>query len=186
MEKSFLGFTSQYPTWVPRDQSQSLFLSKMTEISPSLPPHASTSGHNNHNIGQSRFSMNHSTNNIHPITSARSISAPRSNRYNFTNPTLAEESDNNKAYQRSKFTSNGSGGGSAKSTLANKRSSGFARVEQVIDEESGLDGDSYIATTETQPFGNEDHDLEVEEGEERRGGNGLTGLLEEVYKSKKW
>lgn len=75
--------------------------------------------------------------------------------------------------------------------LGKRVGTGFGppRVEPVIDEESALDGDSYIATTETRPFGNDLTEERMEEDNVEELGKlreGLTGLLGEVYESKKW
>jgi hypothetical protein len=59
----------------------------------------------------------------------------------------------------------------------------FRSPRAPIEEESGIDGDSYVATSENQPFG-----VQAEEEEERREERegGLTGLLGEMYGGNKW
>lgn len=62
-------------------------------------------------------------------------------------------------------------------------------MEEPIDEESGLDGDSYVATTQGKPFGAsiEEEVGEIED-ERREESGGMTALLGELYDGggKRW
>lgn len=74
----------------------------------------------------------------------------------------------------------------AGSSLAARRAPPPVR-EHPIDEESGLDGDSYIATTQAQPWGAPPEDDEPAHDDAPRRA-GLGGLISEMYdvSGKKW
>ncbi|KAK4700840.1 autophagy-related protein 9, partial [Phenoliferia sp. Uapishka_3] len=179
MEKSFLNFTAQNPAWVPRDQTQSLFLSTL-------------------GAAHGQPSPLHTSNAIlhrpPPFSSARSTS--HSNRFrNPTSPpqvpafaTLANAgpsglntADKSKLYDRA----------FQRSTTGRHRPTTAARPlpprERAIDEESGLDGVSYIATTTEHPWGAvpDGEDGEVGKGKEEEerlpDKPALKGLLSEMY-----
>ncbi|KAK4054015.1 autophagy protein atg9 [Microbotryomycetes sp. JL221] len=64
MEKSFLTFAQHHPSWVPRDQTQSLFLSKMSESVAMMPSNgggpSSAHGHQQSQVGMSIGAGGHS------------------------------------------------------------------------------------------------------------------------------
>ncbi|GAA5833704.1 hypothetical protein JCM11251_003209 [Rhodosporidiobolus azoricus] len=230
MEKSFLTFAAHNPAWQPRDATQSLFLSKMTDALPSAsslqppPPPLHFSFHNLHSpFGGGPHSRHPSAGStaLHP-----SHTRP-SHRSRFLGPsagvgTLAEEGTLNpesstasarlraekarlydRAFQQSTMLSSavggGTGGGRGGSKLnpspRQQRRHDLSPQQQhlqapqtPIDEESALDGDSFIAPTETQPFGlpsDEEDEVDHEHGEgsvERMKRAGLTSLAGELYR----
>ncbi|KAL8292241.1 hypothetical protein RQP46_001707 [Phenoliferia psychrophenolica] len=192
MEKSFLNFTAQNPAWVPRDQTQSLFLSTLG-AAPIIPS-----------------PLNNSNANLHPhprgfpdrsaFPSARSTS--RSKRFPhhapptaFATDAIAEKGKKyDLAFQRSTMgssiaTASGSAGRLRPGLVVPRP---LPPRERAIDEESGLDGDSYIATTQEQPWGapREDEETSAEGRESERvpGTAGIGGLLSEMYdiSGKQW
>ncbi|GAA5894756.1 hypothetical protein JCM8208_006061 [Rhodotorula glutinis] len=98
MEKSFLTFAASNPAWVPRDQTQSLFLSKMTEAGPShhLAPHSSQLHPHAHHPASSLYGAPSALHSRHPTLSSSTAlhSHPRTAaataRQRFV-PALAEE-----------------------------------------------------------------------------------------------
>ncbi|ORY40075.1 autophagy protein Apg9-domain-containing protein [Leucosporidium creatinivorum] len=195
MEKSFLNFAAHNPSWIPRDQTQSLFLSKMTESTshPPPPPPPST-----------RHAPSTTATGLHPrFSSASNPHARSSSRgHRFAGGGLGASI----MEEGSTFGALATGGGGGASSLPSSRildpSSGGARsggggsrlrpthtpspsstrlgvrlpphrssaahpapppAEAPIIEESTLDGQSFVAPTEGQPFG---FRLGSEDGEE--------------------
>ncbi|GAA5902427.1 hypothetical protein JCM6882_002750 [Rhodosporidiobolus microsporus] len=229
MEKSFLTFAQHNPAWQPRDATQSLFLSKMTDALPSAsslhPPPAAplhSSFHHSHFGGgpHSRHTSAGSTA-LHP-----SHTRP-AHRSRFGAPsagvgTLAEEdalapdassasarlrAEKARMYDRafqqsamlSSTVSGGVGGGRGGSRLnpaaqqqrydpvSHQQQQHFRAPHAPIDEESALDGDSFIAPTESQPFGlpsDEDEEEEADGGGsvEQMRRAGLKSMVGELYR----
>ncbi|BGP43795.1 autophagy protein atg9 [Rhodotorula kratochvilovae] len=192
MEKSFLTFAASNPAWVPRDQTQSLFLSKMTEAAP--PPHLSQlhpssstyAPHSRHPSAASirarhRFAPGLALAEEPPSSSAQ-LRAEKARMYDraFAQSALLAASASGVA---------GSGAGRAPGPSRRGRApAALAAGTGVIDEESALDGEGFVAPTETQPFGlpaSEDEDDAAELGEpgaevERMRRRGLGGLMSEM------
>lgn len=242
MEKSFLTFAHANPSWVPRDQAQSLFLSRMTDASvaphhqphhrQSHSPHHQTSFHHQHASRAPGLSMN-----LHPrfVTSSeiggRSASRPHrfaSGGMGVTASALVEERPTEDGSTMNFTTGQGLGtnvrqretshraipGSSpppphtaASSAAPNARhvaststfSPNSVFMETPIEEESRLDGESFVAPTQGRPFGayseedgNDDVDQNNGAGKRTVGvggaGTGLGGVIGELYhmQGKKW
>ncbi|GAA6053888.1 hypothetical protein JCM3770_005318 [Rhodotorula araucariae] len=204
MEKSFLTFVASNPAWVPRDQTQSLFLSRMTEAAP--PPH---------------FSQLHPSSSTYaPHARHPSASAARARHRFAPGLALAEEPPSasaelraekarmyDRAFAQSALLAASASGGGARAAAdmgagvvhglgparrgrapAPGTAGGGGTGAGVIDEESALDGEGFVAPTEAQPFGlpvSEDEDDAAELGEpgaevERMRRRGLGGLMSEM------
>ncbi|GAA5965569.1 hypothetical protein JCM21900_005159 [Sporobolomyces salmonicolor] len=200
MEKSFLTFAASNPAWVPRDQTQSLFLSKMTEV-----PAASTLHPPLHASVHQPHSRHPSSTALHPhptrATCRGSRFAPLAEE---AMPNARRRADKSRMYDRA-FQQ------SALLSSANLRGAGaradssrpshlhdqpphaqhyHMRQEQLpIDEESTLDGDSFVAPTDAQPFGlpprvdgHVDTGTIPDESTAELGRAGLGGLVSELYR----
>ncbi|GAA5905963.1 hypothetical protein JCM5296_001302 [Sporobolomyces johnsonii] len=205
MEKSFLTFAASNPAWVPRDQTQSLFLSKMTDAPAAStlhpPPHASFHQPNSrHPSSSTALHPHHHTR----ATSRGSRFAPLAEAEEATPDarTRAEKARMyDRAFQHSALLSSANLAGpdssrplSGPSRLHAHAQQHHARKEQLaIDEESTLDGDSFVAPTDAQPFGllprgdggdgdEDDPGTIPDESTAKLGRAGLGGLVSELYR----
>ncbi|GAA5937883.1 autophagy protein ATG9 [Sporobolomyces koalae] len=201
MEKSFLNFAASNPEWQPRDEAQSLYLSQMLSEQPltsaiHLPhqQHATSSTHHLHlrspppSRAQSqarsnrlpRFSM---LNSIGPMADdGSSALAVRHRR-------AAEKAElYDRAFQRSALlaSSNLSGYRRRNGNRVGGRE-GISEQDEVggiLEEESKLDGESFVAPTEELPYGN----LAASEPDASAGRNqpvptsNLAALVGELYR----
>ncbi|BGP20513.1 hypothetical protein JCM10213_007671 [Rhodosporidiobolus nylandii] len=218
MEKSFLTFAAHNPAWQPRDATQSLFLSRMTDAHPSassLHPPLHQSIHHPHSRHPSASSA------LHPSSRAPHRTALH-HRFGGVG-TLAEEATPeastsaggsgsaqlraekarlyDRAFQQSALLSSTSGGGGAGIGRGGSRLNPQHQHQQqlyapppqqnapfVIAEESPLDGDAFVAPTDSQPFGlpsDEEEEDDARNGEgsvERMRRAGLKSLASELYR----
>ncbi|GAA5982646.1 hypothetical protein JCM10908_006731 [Rhodotorula pacifica] len=205
MEKSFMTFAASNPTWAPRDQAQSLFLSKLTEA-----PAHNSGMHAPPPLGAStRFSTVGSS--ALPPVRARSRHRAGHGQLHqrFTASPLVEEVDGvgeapvdaqrraekarmyDRAFQQSTLLAS-SAGSPPHAAVAAGRSQGFQGShpsnDDLIREESALDGDAFVAPTDTQPFGlPSDEEEGLGEGQQHEGdslgpGRSLGGLVGELYR----
>ncbi|GAA5997659.1 autophagy protein ATG9 [Rhodotorula paludigena] len=204
MEKSFLTFAASNPAWVPRDQTQSLFLSKMTEA----PSHAGGVGASHHLLHPAPLgASSHHPHSRHASSASTALhharGTPRSRFHGPSRLALAEEEPDDeaqdgaavradkarlydRAFQQSALL--GHAGPSSAGTAGHVRRQDFAHGssaggaggsrkarDEVIDEESALDGDVFVAPTQAQPFGLPSDDDDDEEDGGRSGGRGEGG-----------
>ncbi|GAA5868016.1 hypothetical protein JCM8547_000782 [Rhodosporidiobolus lusitaniae] len=222
MEKSFLTFAAHNPAWQPRDATQSLFLSKMTDA---LPPSSSTY-HQHDRLHSSTHLLNPHSRHVSVSTALRPRAGLLQSRFGVG--TLAEEelastpsaslslgggataSEQlraekarlyNAAFERSTLLASssspvspvgGAGGGARGGSRPNlshrpspplqQQQHGKARLDppSVIDESSALDGERFVAPTESQPFGLPSDEEDEEESGEAGGGRGGEGSVERM------
>lgn len=187
------------PTWAPRDQAQSLFLSKLTEA----PGHGSASfiSHAPYSGAGTRFPANGTT----ALSPTRGPSRHRAGHgqlhQRFSTTPLVEEASHGpdssseqrraekarmyeRAFQQSTLLNSTAGSPPRGSS---GRSAAFAHSgpsRDSIREESALDGDAFVAPTETQPFGlpSDEEDGQEGEGGSLGPGRSLGGLVGELYR----
>ncbi|BGP03722.1 autophagy protein atg9 [Rhodotorula toruloides] len=190
MEQSFLTFAASNPAWVPRDQAQSLFLSKMTEAPPSagpVHPHpaSSTALHSSLHLSTAYpRSRNHSAFPHSRQHSSRLAASP------FTlpeedavdapvqlHPSTGGQAQRraekarmyDRAFQQSALLGSASTAGGPRSAMSPpRRGHGMATRaghDAVIQEESALDGEGpFVAPSDAQPFGLPSDDEDDAEG----------------------
>ncbi|BGP66174.1 hypothetical protein NBRC10512_001448 [Rhodotorula toruloides] len=199
MEQSFLTFAASNPAWVPRDQAQSLFLSKMTETPPiagPAHPHpaSSTALHSSLHLSTAYpRSRNHSAFPHSRQHSSRLAGSP------FTlpeedavdgpvqpHPSTGGQAQRraekarmyDRAFQQSALLNSASTTGGPRSAMSPpRRGQGMASRaghDAVIQEESALDGEGpFVAPSDAQPFGlpsDDEDDVEGRHGVAEGGG----------------
>ncbi|GAA6039812.1 hypothetical protein JCM8097_004231 [Rhodosporidiobolus ruineniae] len=215
MEKSFLTFAAHNPAWQPRDATQSLFLSKMVDTQPSSSSlhrpsglHSSTLSHNPHSRLPSGSSLHnratHRSTFLRPSgvdTLAEEDSDPSASQQRREEKARMYD----RAFQQSALVGGGGdGGGSSAATgrsggsrmnpsapsrtaaAMGKRAERSREDEQPIDEPSPLDGDAFVAPTESQPFGLPSDDEDDQDGGSGRGGGGggeAAGSVEQMRRA---
>ncbi|GAA5871380.1 hypothetical protein JCM3774_005584 [Rhodotorula dairenensis] len=193
MEKSFMTFAASNPTWAPRDQAQSLFLSKLTEA----PIHGSSI--HPAPIGTSaRFPSSSAVAPVRARSRHRAGHGPLHQR--FSASPLVEEVDGlgegppdaqrraekarmyDRAFQQSTMLASSAGSPPATAVFAGHPS----RDAELAREASALDGDTFVAPTDTQPFGvpSDEDDMigGQREGDSLGPGRSLGGLVGELYR----
>ncbi|GAA6024204.1 hypothetical protein JCM11491_001284 [Sporobolomyces phaffii] len=163
MEKSLLNFAVSNPDWQPRDEAQSLFLSQMLSEHPPPStihlPHQqhSTASHLTSNFRSPPPSRSHSQarNVLHPRFSVLTPAAeppPDPTSLALRHRRAAEKAKlYDRAFQRSTLLASSTlpGRGGRERNARNELGTGHGRIE----EESKLDGESFVAPTEELPFG---------------------------------
>ncbi|GAA6024138.1 hypothetical protein JCM8202_004269 [Rhodotorula sphaerocarpa] len=202
MEKSFMTFAASNPTWAPRDQAQSLFLSKLTEA-----PQAGSHSFVQHGptASTSRYPVAGASALASPRGAARHRSMQGALHQRFNTSPLAEEVDAlgetaaneqlraekarmyDRAFQQSTLLSSTAGSPPRAGPIGHAgRSSHGVPSADCIQEESALDGDVFVAPTDAQPFGlpsdDEDGSREAQMGAAAASRDSFGGLVGDLYR----
>ncbi|GAA5912920.1 autophagy protein ATG9 [Sporobolomyces salmoneus] len=196
MEKSLLNFAVSNPDWQPRDEAQSLFLSQMLSTDHHQPPllpsaiHLPHQQHQQHSLLKSPPPTRSNSNARYPQSREESSNLALRHRRAAEKSRLYDRAFQRSTLLHASTTTSRRGGGNGKH--------GTGRIE----EESHLDGESFVAMTEEEPFGlvveeEEEEDRRVHEerrmemgadGRRREGGkerlmeSGLGALVGELYR----
>ncbi|GAA6017488.1 hypothetical protein JCM10207_008244 [Rhodosporidiobolus poonsookiae] len=218
MEKSFLTFAAHNPAWQPRDATQSLFLSKMTDAAgfhpsaSSLNPPLNASFHHPHSRHVSASTALHPRRGLHSrfggVGTLAEEGTPLASPSGSEHVRAEKARMYDRAFQQSALLASSSvgasglGSGAAPRQPSSRLNPAFpqrggqlasppsAQGHERIDEPSALDGDSFVAPTEAQPFGlpSDDEDDGAEDDPVKNGSvegmarGGLRAMAGELYR----